>query len=504
MVLTDTFGKSVLLSPVINLTELEYMINDIETFIGGVTNEIDFAHSTLERLRARLTHVGLSSAYKFYNPEKNNDKVYKEGNRSVPEYAPPRNGIYDGRNDSIAMMVKEDTSSPIPEAVPVIDLQISVSYFFYLVFITQFHTLITFGYLIISYFVYMFQTKSHPIASSSTGPECLKLNKDDSGSNKIHHGPLDNLLPTEQDVPEIIKIIKACGKHTEMLMSVSSTGKNGEDGGGVYQTPRPAHIVNLMAKIYPHVCSVLDDYPNLGREQSVTMIDAGAGMHIPGVLFATLGGYHSIGLEIDETRCALAADFLHDMANYFPKCELSLFNRDFVKPGNWSNVVVFFFWDRVCANSILLLEKLVDAFSCSRLLIQFFSCEVFTDETAKGFYENVHRSMTHDVILIQSIAFARKRLRMMEDYFEITECDTIPFTFYKSDAKDTFHILRLKHKKNSSTGTSVGKSIVDESIEIFGNSSCRKSMLELSRRMWHSLCLKKSQRKSEKRKRECS
>ena len=134
MVLTDTFGKSVLLSPVINLTELEYMINDIETFIGGVTNEIDFAQSTLERLRARLTHVGLSSAYKFYNPEKNNDKVYKEGNLSVPEYAPPRKGIYDGRNDSIAMMVKEDTTSPIPEAVPVIDLQIRVSYFFLLGF----------------------------------------------------------------------------------------------------------------------------------------------------------------------------------------------------------------------------------------------------------------------------------------------------------------------------------------------------------------------------------
>jgi hypothetical protein len=126
---------------------------------------------------------------------------------------------------------------------------------------------------------------------------------------------------------------------------------------------------------------------------------------------------------------------------------------------------------------------------------------VFTDEVAKGFYENVHRCMTHDVIVIQSIAYAHKRLRVMENYFEITECERVPFSFYKSDARDTFHVLRLRHKKNSSTGTPVGKSIVDESIETFGNSSCQNSLLDLSRRMWHTLCVKKNQRKSQKRKR---
>ena len=30
------------------------------------------------------------------------------------------------------------------------------------------------------------------------------------------------------------------------------------------------------------------------------------------------------------------------------------------------------------------------------------------DDVAKGFYENVHRCMTHDVIVIQSIAYAHK------------------------------------------------------------------------------------------------
>jgi hypothetical protein len=77
------------------------------------------------------------------------------------------------------------------------------------------------------------------------------------------------------------------------------------------------------------------------------MMDAGAGMHIPGVLFAALGRCHLIGLEINKTRCALAADFLLGVAKYFPKAKLGLFNRDLVEHGNWSKVVVFFFCDQV-------------------------------------------------------------------------------------------------------------------------------------------------------------
>lgn len=190
----------------------------------------------------------------------------------------------------------------------------------------------------------MFQRQSYPVASSPTGPECPTHNQDDSA---IVPGPVANHIPREQDVREIIRIIKECCKNTEMLMSVPSTGENGEEGGGIYQTPRPAHLVNLIAAIYPHVCKLLNDFPDVAREPSVTMIDAGAGMCIPCTLFAALGGYHSIGLEIEKTRCALAADFLHDVVTYFPKSTLALFNRDFVEHANWSKVVVFFFWDRV-------------------------------------------------------------------------------------------------------------------------------------------------------------
>ena len=88
---------------------------------------------------------------------------------------------------------------------------------------------------------------------------------------------------------------------------------------------------------------------------------------------------------------------------------------------------------------------------------------MFTDKVARGFYKNVHRSMNHDVILIQSIAFKNSRLPVMKEFFEITECEKVPFSFYKSNASDTFQVFRLKHKKNLSTGLPVGKSIVDES-----------------------------------------
>ena len=126
---------------------------------------------------------------------------------------------------------------------------------------------------------------------------------------------------------------------------------------------------------------------------------------------------------------------------------------------------------------------------------------MFTDKVARGFYKNVHRSMNHDVILIQSIAFRNSRLPVMKKFFKITECENVPFSFYKSNASDTFQVFRLKHKKNLSTGLPVGKSIVDESIEIFKDSSCKTPMVQLSCSMWKNLNEKKEDRTSKKCKR---
>ena len=123
---------------------------------------------------------------------------------------------------------------------------------------------------------------------------------------------------------------------------------------------------------------------------------------------------------------------------------------------------------------------------------------MFTDKTARGFYENVHRSMSHDVILIQSLAYKNSRLPVMKEFFERTECEQIKFSFYKSNACDTFQVFRLKLKKNSSSGPPVGKSIVDESIEMFEGSSCKMPMVHLSHSMWKNLNEKKGNRTSNK------
>jgi hypothetical protein len=125
---------------------------------------------------------------------------------------------------------------------------------------------------------------------------------------------------------------------------------------------------------------------------------------------------------------------------------------------------------------------------------------VFTDKTARGFYKNVHRSMSHDVILIQSLAHKNSRLPVMKELFYITECEQMKFSFYKSNACDTLEVMRLKHKKNSYTGPPVGKSIVDESIEMFEGSSCKKQMVHLASSMWKKLNEKNENCTSKKRK----
>lgn len=146
-------------------------------------------------------------------------------------------------------------------------------------------------------------------------------------------------------IKDVIKKIEACCKDTEPLMSVSSSGKFGEGSGGVYLTPKPTHIVNLLAAVdFPLVLSLMNNFPHLKRE-GVIMMDAGVGMHISCVLFAALGGYHAIGLEIDDTRCALAAKFFNYVVDCFPKAKIVLYNRDLTERGNRAKVAVFLFWD---------------------------------------------------------------------------------------------------------------------------------------------------------------
>jgi hypothetical protein len=159
-----------------------------------------------------------------------------------------------------------------------------------------------------------------------------KENEIDSNSHKIQ---------------AVIKLIKKHSKNTEDLMHVPSTGSNGEDSGGLYQTPRPSHLCELLVKIWPYMDEIINDFSL--ENKPLCMLDAGAGMHFPGVVFAMLGGFHSIGLEIDTTRCAMAAHFLESMVDEYPSTAVAFYNQDITVRGNWSKIIIFYFWDKVRA-----------------------------------------------------------------------------------------------------------------------------------------------------------
>jgi hypothetical protein len=49
-------------------------------------------------------------------------------------------------------------------------------------------------------------------------------------------------------------------------------------------------LVNLLNLIIPHVDKLCNDFPSL-KGRPVSMLDAGSGMHYPGVIFAMLGDF---------------------------------------------------------------------------------------------------------------------------------------------------------------------------------------------------------------------
>jgi hypothetical protein len=158
----------------------------------------------------------------------------------------------------------------------------------------------------------------------------------------------DESNPDSQNIQAVIKLIKKHSKNTEDLMHVPSTGSNGEDLGGLYQAPRPSHLCELLLKIWPYMDEIINDFSL--KNKPLRMLDAGAGMHFPGVVFAMLGGFHSIGLEIDTTRCAMAAHFLESIVDEYPSTAVAFYNQDITVRGNWSKILIFYFWDKVRAH----------------------------------------------------------------------------------------------------------------------------------------------------------
>ncbi len=91
----------------------------------------------------------------------------------------------------------------------------------------------------------------------------------------------------------------------ETLMSVESMERDGQDGGGIYQTPKSSSIAKLYVIVDKIFKQLQVDYEKENRVIENFFLDAGCGAHLPGLMFA-VGGYKSIGLEIDRMRCALA------------------------------------------------------------------------------------------------------------------------------------------------------------------------------------------------------
>jgi hypothetical protein len=185
----------------------------------------------------------------------------------------------------------------------------------------------------------------HTIAEGSDGIgmfDNADANEDDATKDKACERNILEVVdksPTQHDVH--LKI-KRCCKNGEDMMSVPSTGHDGQDGGGggVYQTGRSANIASLIKIIEPIFEKLQQEFPSIKK----IFHDAGCGYHLPGVQFAIEGGYLSIGLEIDTERCAMAAHFLQNILGEYPLLKVALFNKNIAIPGNWSEVAVFYFW----------------------------------------------------------------------------------------------------------------------------------------------------------------
>ncbi len=126
---TGTKTKSALLHPVINLTGMESTVNNIEKLIRGDENEINSMHYKLFILRRMLAAVGLSLDHKVET--------------------------YDGRNNDDAMLVEEDTNSPLAADVEVIDLYDNVSIILLGFYYTIVHIILTGITYCFSFFLYV-------------------------------------------------------------------------------------------------------------------------------------------------------------------------------------------------------------------------------------------------------------------------------------------------------------------------------------------------------------
>ena len=99
---------------------------------------------------------------------------------------------------------------------------------------------------------------------------------------------------------------------------------------------------------------------------------------------------------------------------------------------------------------------------------------MINEDVAQGFYANIHNSMEHDVILIQSMAHMKTRKTIIEKYFHIINGHQAhSIGFMNGSSRDTLVIMRLSKKEKSKNGNLRQSqhlvNIVDDSERFFEN-----------------------------------
>jgi len=114
-----------------------------------------------------------------------------------------------------------------------------------------------------------------------------------------------------------------------------------------FSIPQCANIFKIFAGS-DMFKQILIDYPRLAREE-IRFFDAGAGLHLPGVMAAISMGWKAIGVEIDPNRVALAAGFLRGLlgSDIGKNLQLGYQQRDLTSPMNLKGILWFLMWDKV-------------------------------------------------------------------------------------------------------------------------------------------------------------
>ena len=162
---------------------------------------------------------------------------------------------------------------------------------------------------------------------------------------KIRPGFENRFIKRTSAMDHCNRVVANLLRTPDMMMNVASEKK-----GGVYASFTPNGCVQSMSFVAESDMfeQILIDFPRL-RQEPIRFFDAGAGLHLPGVMAALTQGWTAIGIENDLNRVALAAGFLRTILNseIGGNIRIGYQMRDISSPMNLSGILVFQLWDKV-------------------------------------------------------------------------------------------------------------------------------------------------------------